>query len=136
MCRHIVGLKQQGLSKSTDGAGQVAILSQCRSQVVVSACIFGVMGNGLSEFRNRIRKIALLHERCAQPVVGLRGRGAELHRALEGFESMCVVVAIPKREPQFHIKLGIVRMSADLFLNLADRTARILNYLCRCRQQG
>src|SRR5207253_11316415 len=29
---------------------------------------------------------------------------SELHRALEGFESMCVVVAIPKREPQFQFR--------------------------------
>ena len=119
--RRAVRLERQGFLEYCDGFGEISAGGERRAKVGVCPRIFWIERDRFLQLCNCSRQIGLIHQRHAQPVVGLGRARTKFHRLLEGFERMWRIVCVPVSQPQPHVELGIKGIALDGSLNLSHR---------------
>ncbi len=120
-----VGLQRQRLLEHHRRPGKVAAPDQRGAQIGIGAPVFRIQGDRFPERRDGAGKIGLFREGDAEPVVRLSGPRSGLHGAAERRQRARVVVALPIRQAQRDMKLGVGGLALDRRLELAHGRLRL-----------
>ena len=123
--RQVVRLERQRFPEHRDRLDDVAAGDERGAEIGVGPPVRRVEGDCFSEERDRAGKIRLFRERNAQPVVRFGGSRSNLHRSPERVHCAVVFVAVPIREAQRDMKVGVARVALDGSLELGYGRLRL-----------